>query len=162
MSDQTAPPPFPAYALSSATPRDRPAMTQLWVETWAKTMPDIDFVARLPWLESHLDGLSAGGALIRVARDGGEDGLVAGFVVIHPGTGYLDQLAVAPRVWGKGAAEALMAEARRISPNLVALDVNQDNPRAVRFYEKMGLAIVSEGANPMSGRLTYRMEWRGA
>ncbi|MBP2148667.1 GNAT family N-acetyltransferase [Xanthobacter autotrophicus DSM 597] len=162
MSDQTAPPPFPAYALSGATPRDRPAMAQLWVETWAKTMPDIDFVARLPWLESHLDGLSAGGALIRVAREGGEDGQVAGFVVIHPGTGYLDQLAVAPRVWGKGAAEALMAEARRISPTLVALDVNQDNPRAVRFYEKMGLAIVSEGANPMSGRLTYRMEWRGA
>ena len=162
MSDHTAPPPFPAYALSGATPRDRPAMAQLWVETWAKTMPEIDFVARLPWLESHLDGLSAGGALIRVAREGGEDGRVAGFVVIHPGTGYLDQLAVAPRVWGKGAAEALMAEARRISPNLVALDVNQDNPRAVRFYEKMGLAIVSEGANPMSGRLTYRMEWRGA
>lgn len=162
MSDQTAPPPFPAYVLSGATPRDRPAMAQLWVETWAKTMPDIDFVARLPWLESHLDGLSAGGALIRVAREGGEDGPVAGFVVIHPSTGYLDQLAVAPRVWGKGAAEALMAEARRISPNLVALDVNQDNPRAVRFYEKMGLAIVSEGANPMSGRLTYRMEWRGA
>ncbi|MFG1204349.1 GNAT family N-acetyltransferase [Xanthobacter aminoxidans] len=166
MSDQIAqePPkePVPAYALAAATPQDRPAMAQLWVETWAKTMPDIDFPARLPWLESHLDSLAAGGALIRVAREGDENGPVAGFVVIHPGTGYLDQLAVAPRAWGKGAAEALMAEARRLSPALVALDVNQDNPRAVRFYEKMGLAIVSEGANPMSGRLTYRMEWRGA
>lgn len=165
MSDQTAqePPkePVPAYALAAATPQDRPAMAQLWVETWAKTIPDIDFPARLPWLESHLDSLAAGGALIRVAREGHADGPVAGFVVIHPGTGYLDQLAVAPRAWGKGAAEALMAEARRLSPALVALDVNQDNPRAVRFYEKMGLAIVSEGANPMSGRLTYRMEWRG-
>lgn len=141
-------------------------MAQLWVESWAKTMPDIDFAARLPWLESHLDALAAGGALIRVAREGGpaggQDAAVAGFVVIHPVTGYLDQLAVAPRFWGKGAAEALMAEARRLSPARVALDVNQDNPRAVRFYEKMGLAIVSEGANPMSGRLTYRMEWRGS
>lgn len=164
MTDQ--PPPNSSassgYILSEATPEDRPAMAQLWVETWSKTMPDIDFVARLPWLESHMDGLTAGGASICVAREEREDGPVAGFVVIHPGTGYLDQLAVAPRVWGKGAAEALMAEARRLSPTLVALDVNQDNPRAVRFYEKMGLAIVSEGANPMSGRLTYRMEWRGA
>lgn len=165
MSDQTIPT-SPPYILAAATPEDRPAMAQLWVETWAKTMPDIDFAARLPWLESHLDALAGGGALVRVARverpAGAQDAGVAGFVVIHPVTGYLDQLAVAPRFWGKGAAEALMAEARRLSPALVALDVNQDNPRAVRFYEKMGLAVVSEGANPMSGRLTYRMEWRGA
>lgn len=148
----------PAYLIAAAAPSDRPAMAQLWVATWAKTLPEIDFAARLPWLEGHLDTLSAGGAQIRVARAG--DGVVAGFVVIHPVTGYLDQLAVAPAFWGQGAAEALMAEARHLSPALVALDVNQDNPRAVRFYEKMGLAIVSEGENPMSGRRTFRMEWR--
>ncbi|MFG1342807.1 GNAT family N-acetyltransferase [Xanthobacter autotrophicus] len=147
------------YTLAPALPTHRPAMAQLWVESWVKTLPEIDFEARRPWLESHLDDLAAGGALIRVALDG--EGAVAGFVVIHPGTGYLDQLAVAPRVWGQGAAEALMDEARRISPALVALDVNQDNPRAVRFYEKMGLTIVAEGENPMSGRRTFRMEWRG-
>ncbi|MFG1350149.1 GNAT family N-acetyltransferase [Xanthobacter autotrophicus] len=155
------------YTIAPALPAHRPAMAQLWVESWAKTLPEIDFEARRPWLESHLDALAAGGALIRVALDGQEDGdrrgdgAVVGFVVIHPGTGYLDQLAVAPRVWGRGAAEALMDEARRISPALVALDVNQDNPRAVHFYEKMGLAIVAEGENPMSGRRTFRMEWRG-
>ncbi|MFS8041778.1 GNAT family N-acetyltransferase [Xanthobacter sp. AM33] len=146
------------YTLAPALPAHRPAMAQLWVESWARTLPEIDFEARRPWLERHLDDLAAGGALIRVALD--PDGAVAGFVVIHPGTGYLDQLAVAPRVWGRGAAEALMDEARRISPALVTLDVNQDNPRAVRFYEKMGLAVVSEGENPMSGRRTFRMEWR--
>lgn len=133
-------------------------MARLWVETWARTMPQIDFSARLPWLEAHLDTLAADGARTRVAQDAA--GTVAGFVVIHPGTGYLDQLAVAPAFWGQGAAEALMAEARRLSPSLVALDVNQDNPRAVRFYEKMGLRVVAEGQNPMSGRLTFRMEWR--
>lgn len=150
------------YTLAPALPAHRPAMAQLWVESWAKTLPEIDFEARRPWLETHLDELAAGGALIRVALDGDGRGdeAVAGFVVIHPGTGYLDQLAVAPRAWGHGAAETLMDEARRISPALVALDVNQDNPRAVRFYEKMGLAIVSEGENPMSGRRTFRMEWR--
>lgn len=42
-------------------------------------------------------------------------GQVAGFVVIHPGTGYLDQIAVGPAFWGRGTAEALMAEAKAIS-----------------------------------------------
>ncbi|MFS8037681.1 GNAT family N-acetyltransferase [Xanthobacter sp. AM11] len=147
-----------AYTLAPARPDHRPAMAGLWVASWVKTLPEIDFAARLPWLENHLDQLAAGGAQLRVAL--APEGEVAGFVVIHPQTGYLDQLAVAPAFWGKGAAEALMAEARRLSPALVALDVNQDNPRAVRFYQKMGLAIVSEGENPMSGRRTFRMEWR--
>lgn len=95
-------------------------MARLWVETWARTMPEIDFGARLPWLEGHLNALTGTGALIRVARtvsSAAEEGNgVAGFVVIHPQTGYLDQLAVAPAFWGRGAAEALMAEARRLSP----------------------------------------------
>lgn len=145
------------YTIAPALPAHRPAMADLWVDSWVKTLPEIDFNARRPWLEGHLDQLRAGGALIRVALAGAE---VAGFVVIHPGTGYLDQLAVAPAFWGKGVAEALMGAARRLSPSLVTLDVNQDNPRAVRFYEKMGLAVVSEGQNPLSGRRTFRMEWR--
>ncbi len=147
------------YSLIDATPDHLPAMGDLWVASWAATLPEIDFEARRPWLHEHLAMLEAGGALVRLAISGDA---VAGFVVIHPGTGYLDQLAVAPAYWGQGVAEVLMDEARRLSPNLVALDVNQDNPRAVRFYEKMGLKIVAEGANPMSGRLTYRMEWRPA
>lgn len=147
------------YILRPATPADRAAMADLWVESWARTLPDIDFEARRPWLSAHLDTLAAGGASTRVAE---REGTVAGFVVIHPGTGYLDQIAVSPAFWGQGAAEALMDEARRLSPALVALDVNQENPRAVRFYEKMGLAVTGEGENPMSGRRTFRMEWRPA
>lgn len=150
-----------SYAFDDATPDTLSQMGDLWVASWAKTLPEIDFEARRPWLFTHLAELSAGGARTRLARTGTERSL-AGFVVIHPATGYLDQLAVAPSFWGKGAAEALMGEARRLSPALVALDVNQDNPRAVRFYEKQGLVIVSQGANPMSGRLTFRMEWRPA
>jgi len=151
--------PASAYILRPATAADRPAMADLWVASWVRTLPEIDFEARRPWLAAHLDTLAAEGALIRAAE---REGIVAGFVAIHPATGYLDQIAVAPAFWGQGAAEALMAEAKRLSPALVALDVNQENPRAVRFYEKMGLAITGEGENPDSGRRTFRMEWRGA
>ena len=129
------------YAIADAGPHDLPQMIDLWVASWAKAMPQIDFEARRPWIVEHLAAL-------------------AGFVVIHPHTGYLDQLVVGPDAWGQGAAEALMDAARAISPSLVALDVNQDNPRAVRFYQKIGLAIVAEGENPRSGRRTFRMEWR--
>lgn len=147
------------FHLRDAVLADRPAMGDLWVASWAKTLPEIDFEARRPWLSSHLDTLAAGGAAIRVAC-AGESGPVAGFMTIHPGTGYLDQIAVGPAFWGTGAAEALMEEAKRLSPARVALDVNQENPRAVRFYEKIGLAITGEGENPASGRKTFRMEWR--
>ncbi len=138
---------------------DRPAMAQLWVASWARTLPEIDFNARVEWLAQHLDALLAGGACLLVAQCGAR---VGGFVVIHPETGYLDQLSVHPDFWGQGMAEALMERARLLSPTLVALDVNQENPRAVRFYEKMGLTIVGEGENPASNRRTFRMEWRPA
>ncbi|MFG1479899.1 GNAT family N-acetyltransferase [Xanthobacter sp. V4C-4] len=151
--------PEPTFLLRSATAIDRPAMADLWVDSWVRTLPEIDFEARRAWLAGHLDTLAAAGTLIRVAE---AEGIVAGFVAIHPGTGYLDQIAVAPAFWGRGAAEALMAEARRLSPARVALDVNQENPRAVRFYVKMGLVITGEGENPMSGRRTFHMEWRPA
>ena len=147
----------PRLLLRPGMAEDRAAMAQLWVASWAKTLPDIDFQARREWLEGHIDTLLAGGARLTVGMAGG---LVAGFVIIHPDTGYLDQLAVHPDFWGQGAAEELMAGARDISPTLVALDVNQENPRAVRFYEKMGLKVVGEGENPASGRRTFRMEWR--
>lgn len=150
-------PPALPFRIASFAPADLTALSDLWVATWAKAMPDIDFEARRPWFHGHLATLQNGGAEVLVAR-AGED--VAGFVAIHPGTRYLDQLAVAPPYWGSGAARALMAAARERSPEGIDLDVNQDNPRAVAFYERYGFRIASAAANPISGRAIWRMEWR--
>ncbi|MBS7540199.1 GNAT family N-acetyltransferase [Ancylobacter lacus] len=90
------------------------------------------------------------------------DGLsLAGFVVVSPATGYLDQLVVGPRWFGAGVAAALLAEARRLSPHRLELHVNQDNPRAVRFYEREGFVRTGEGTNPRSGLPIWRYEWQG-
>lgn len=149
------------FLLDDFAPEQLDEMGDMWVAGWNRTLPEIDFETRRAWLYEHLQRLAADGALIRVARPGrGEK--IAGFVTIHPETGYLNQLAVAPAFWGRGLAEALMAEAKRLSPRLVALDVNTDNPRAVAFYEKQGLVITGDGKNPLSDRPTYRMEWRPA
>lgn len=133
-------------------------VTDLWVASWAKTMPSIDFEARRPWFVNHLREGRARGVRIRCAHV--ETGDVAGFVMIDPATGWLDQIAVHPDCWGAGIAEALLADARRISPERVRLDVNADNPRAVAFYEKQGFAKVGEGSNPRSGLPTLVLEWR--
>ena len=137
-----------------------PELADLWVASWAATLPSIDFEARRPWLLDHLAGALDGAHAIRVAIV--ETGDVVGFVMIDPATGWLDQIAVHPDQWGCGIAEALIREARRLSPARVALDVNVDNPRAVAFYEKQGFVRVGEGVNPRSGLATLELEWRPA
>lgn len=135
-----------------------PEMVDLWVESWRKTLPAIDFEARRGWLVDHLVGEMDHGTEVRVALV--ETGEVAGFVLVNPGTEYLDQIAVGSPWWGKGIAEALLAAARKISPRRIVLDVNQDNPRAVAFYMRNGFEVIAEGVNPRSGLATLKLEWR--
>ena len=135
-----------------------PEMTDLWVASWRKTLPSIDFEARRGWLVDHLDEAQTAGAVIRVAV--AETGAVVGFVLIDPATGYLDQIAVHPEQWGSGIAPALIREARRLSPEKVVLDVNADNPRAVAFYLRRGFREIGRGVNPRSGLPTLKLEWR--
>ncbi len=137
-----------------------PAMADLWVASWRKTMPEIDFEARRPWLLEHLDKALTAGQAIRVAIV--ETGDVVGFVLIDPESGYLDQIAVHPDQWGAGIAEALLDAAREVSREKVVLDVNADNARAVAFYARQGFVEIGRGANPRSGLPTLKLEWRRA
>lgn len=135
---------------------DIPAVLDLWTAGWSKTLPQIDFVARRPWMDERLRQHLAEGASARIAE---QDGALAGFVVVNARTGYLDQIAVAPGAWGSGLARILLDEARRISPGGLGLHVNQDNPRAVRFYEREGFARTGEGINPRSGLPIWEYRW---
>ena len=88
------------------------------------------------------------------------DGKLVGFVTVDPDTMYLDQIVVAPEVWGTGVADALLADAMRLSPKGLDLLVNKDNYRAIRFYEKHGFSYAGEDKNPVSGTPVNRMSWR--
>jgi putative acetyltransferase len=136
--------------------RDEEPALALWLRTWRKTYPDIDFAGRLAWWRDHWRGLVPA-ATIMVAE--AEDEMI-GFVTVDPGTLYLDQIVVAPEYWGMGLASALIAEARRLSPRGLDLDVNTDNARAIAFYQKEGFAISGDGINPLSGRPVHHMRWR--
>jgi putative acetyltransferase len=146
-----------AVALRPYSPVDEDAAIELWRRTWQTAYPGIDFSARIEWWRDRWRNELAPIAQIVVAE---ADGVMVGFVTVDPRTLYLDQLVVAPEAWGSEAAASLVGEAKRLSPAGLDLHVNQDNARAIRFYEKHGFAIAGDGMNPISGRPTYKMSWR--
>jgi putative acetyltransferase len=138
------------------TEADMPAILDLWVEAWTKAMPDVDFAARREWLLERQASLVAEGARLTLAERAGR---IAGFTLVNPSSGYLDQIAVSPGHWGAGVARALLDHARGISPLGLGLHVNQQNPRAIRFYEREGFVRIGEGVNPRSGLPIFFYQW---
>ncbi|EAQ36734.1 GCN5-related N-acetyltransferase [Nitrobacter sp. Nb-311A] len=135
---------------------DEDAAIALWAATWQQAYPEIDFAARLPWWRERWRNELVPNAAIVVARRSGD---LVGFVTIDS-EGYLDQLVVDPAHWGGDIANALMNEAKRLSPAGITLKVNADNTRAIRFYARNGFEHAGEDVNPISGRPVNRMEWK--
>jgi len=138
-------------------PRDEDAAIALWLRSWQAAYPQIDFAARLGWWRERWRNALVPSAAIVVAETGGG---IVGFVALDPATRYLDQIVVGPSHWGSEVGAALIAEAKRLSPTGLQLDVNIDNARALRFYRKHEFAVTGEGVNPVSGRPVHRMSWR--
>jgi putative acetyltransferase len=138
-------------------PRDEDAAIALWLRSWQAAYPAIDFAARLGWWRERWRQELVPAAEIVVAEAAGG---IVGFVTVDPRTRYLDQIVVAPECWRSGVGSALIEEAARLSPAGLDLDVNTDNARAIRFYEKRGFVIGGGGVNPLSGNPVHRMSWR--
>ena len=136
---------------------DEDALIALWQRTWQQAYPSIDFAARVKWWRERWRSELVPKAAIIVAE---QDGVPAGFVTID-GSGYLDQLVVAPDRWGSELAGRLVDAAKRLSPDRITLLVNEDNARAIRFYERNGFTHAGEDVNPTSGRPVKKMEWKG-
>jgi putative acetyltransferase len=136
---------------------DEDAAIALWLKTWQQAYPDIDFNARVAWWRERWRGELVPNANIVVAE---QDNALVGFVTIDR-NGYLDQLVVGPDHWGSQLGNALVGEAKRLSPDHISLLVNTDNARAIRFYERNGFVHAGGDVNPTSGRPVLRMEWKG-
>ena len=136
-------------------PADEVAAIALWHRSWQAAYPDIDFAARLAWWEDRWRNALVPSAQIVVA--GCADRMV-GFVTVEP-SGYLDQIVVAPDVWGRGVGGMLLAAARRLSPERLELRVNSDNARAIRFYARHGFVFAAQEINARSGRQVDVMRW---
>jgi putative acetyltransferase len=141
----------------SMLPLDLPATVDLWVNAWQAAYPSIDFEARRAWAIDRIACLEREGASSILALRGDR---IVGAVIINPKTGYLDQFVVATDCWGRGIAQALLLEATRLCPKGIDIHVNQDNTRAIRFYEKSGFVISGADVNPRSGAPLHKMSWR--
>jgi putative acetyltransferase len=146
-----------SFTLRPLNAADMPALADMWVESWRAVFPDIDFDARRKWFHDRMAAHGAVGACAIVAE--GEDALL-GFLTLDTATHFIDQLAAAPRAQGRGVAQALLTEARRLSPQRLRLDVNEGNARALRFYLREGFRMTGEGVNETSGLKLLRLEWR--
>jgi len=146
----------PSFTLRPYRDGDEDATIALWRETWQQAYPDIDFAARVPWWRERWRGELVPNAAIIVAE---QSGLLVGFVTIDT-RAYLDQLVVAPGLWGSKLADALVDEAKRLSPDSITLLVNEDNARAIRFYQRNGFVHAGKDVNPTSGRPVLKMVWR--
>ncbi|HEX3349144.1 MAG TPA: GNAT family N-acetyltransferase, partial [Acetobacteraceae bacterium] len=136
---------------------DRDAAASIWVAAWQQTMPDIDFVARRGWIIERLGNRAETGTTTLCGVS--EEGCLLGFVMIEPERHWLEQLAVAPPCFGGGVGAVLLDAAKGLCAGRLGLRVNQDNPRAVRFYQREGFRIVGEGVNPGGILKTWDMLW---
>jgi len=146
----------PPFILRPYKESDEDAAIALWRETWQQAYPNIDFAARVPWWRERWRSELVPKAAIIVAE---EAGALVGFVTIDT-RAYLDQLVVAPGLWGSKLADTLVDEAKRLSPDCITLLVNEDNARAIRFYQRNGFVHAGKDVNPTSGRPVLKMEWK--
>jgi putative acetyltransferase len=146
----------PLFTLRPYRAEDEDAAIALWLTTWEKAYPGIDFAARVPWWRERWRNELVPNAAIIVAEEAGK---LMGFVTIDARS-YLDQLVVAPDRWGSRLADRLLGEAKRLSPRSITLLVNEDNARAIRFYERTGFVHAGKDVNPTSGRPVLKMEWK--
>jgi putative acetyltransferase len=137
--------------------KDLDKALDVWVSAWQTAYPSIDFEKRRDWAAEHIADLEQDGALPSVAV---RDSAIVGLLVVDPNTGYLDQIVVATACQGQGVANALLAHAQHLCPNGLDLHVNQDNARAIRFYQKHGFVVTGPDVNARSGAPVHKMSWR--
>lgn len=145
------------YTLRPYAASDADTAIELWQRAWQVAYPRIAFVKRLEWWRGRWINDLVPVATIVVMERAGD---MIGFVTIDRKTGYLDQIVIAPEHWGHGLAQALIDEAKRLSPTGIDLQVNKDNTRALRLYERCGFAIAGEDVNAYSGAAVFRMRWQ--
>lgn len=140
-------------------PSDHAMLAEIWEAAWSETYPGVDFSKRRTLIEEQLREAETGRYRLRVAE---LSGARVGFTLVERHSGLLEMIAVLPARWGDGISKALIEDAKTQSTGHLTLFVNQQNPRAIRFYHKEGFKIVGEGTSPYSGLPTFRMDWNGS
>lgn len=131
--------------IRAATVADAPRNLEIWRAAVRAThdflAPD-DLEAIDALVAEHLP------AMVSWVKVDGEDRPL-GFIAMTEA--HVDALFVDPARHGSGVGRALMDHARSLHPALT-VDVNEQNPRAIGFYERLGFARTRRSETDDQGR----------
>lgn len=127
------------------TPADAPRNLQIWRDAVHAThdfLSPEDLIAIDALVTEHLPAMVS---FVKVD----EADQPMGFLAM---TGaHVDALFVDPAVHGGGIGRALMDHARSLAP-VLTVDVNEQNPRAIGFYERLGFERIGRSETDDQGR----------
>jgi putative acetyltransferase len=132
--------------IGSSGPDDVPLLLDLWLRSVRAThtfLTEQDIDALVPAVRKYLES----SALWVVCRDRSKPIGFMGLTDIN-----VDSLFIAPEYFGLGAGRALLNHARRLVGKPLRVEVNEQNPHAVKFYEANGFRIVGRSALDHAGR----------
>lgn len=127
-------------------PEDHPALLAVWLRAVRGShtfLTEDDIQALYPLVrDAALPALE----LWVLCDDGGQP---VGFSGLDGAK--MEALFIAPEFAGRGGGRMLVEHARRLKGPLT-VDVNEQNPAALRFYERMGFRVVGRSPTDGGGR----------
>ncbi|HZN02251.1 MAG TPA: GNAT family N-acetyltransferase [Candidatus Polarisedimenticolia bacterium] len=129
--------------IRGARPDERGLLLDLWLRSVRAThhfLTEADIQALLPLVRDQ--ALPALDLWVLCSPDGA----VAGFMGLSGAS--VEALFLEPGFMRRGGGRRLLEHARRLKGRL-SVDVNEQNPEAVRFYEACGFEVV--GRSPLDG-----------
>jgi putative acetyltransferase len=131
-----------------AEPQDRDALLALWERSVRAThefLTEQDIVTLRPFVAEELAGDAVTWWVL-----GSETADTIGFLGYSSDT--IEALFVDPEYHRTGAGRFLVAHAQSLAAGALAVDVNEQNGSALRFYEALGFTVVSRSPTDGAGR----------
>ena len=131
-----------SLTIRRATTNDGPLLLDIWLRSVRAThtfLSEADIQSLLPHVKEYLSS-EASGLLVLCSRNG----VCIGFMGMKGNK--MDSLFLAPEYQGCGCGRRLVEHARALHKELT-VDVNEQNPAALGFYQKCGFIV--EGRSPV-------------
>ena len=132
--------------IREACPDDRDVLLEIWLRSVRAThtfLTEDDIQSLLPMVR---DGALVGLELWVLCSEGGQP---VGFMGLSGDR--VEALFLAPEYRRRGGGRMLLDHARRLKGPLT-VDVNEQNPEALRFYEACGFEVAGRSATDSDGR----------
>jgi putative acetyltransferase len=131
-----------------ARAQDRARLLELWERSVRAThhfLEDSDVVALRPLVAEELAGDAVDWWVLVSATEA-----LIGFLGYTSDT--IEALFVDPEYHRKGGGTFLVAHAQRLATGALAVDVNEQNGAALRFYRALGFSVVGRSPTDAGGR----------